>query len=61
MGAAALRALGESELDVQDAIDDIRQRDANRLSEQVQGDFMSGREQLHVQPVPEPLSRQQGS
>lgn len=61
MGAAALRALGESELDVQDAIDDIRQRDANRLSEQVQGDFMSGREQLHVQPVPEPLSRQHGS
>jgi len=55
MGEEGLRALGYAEADIADAIDDIRQRDAARLSEQVQGDVMSGREQLHLGIVPEPL------
>lgn len=56
MGAEGLRALGFAELDVDEAIEDTRQRDNARLSEQVQGDFMSGRDHLHVRPVPEPFS-----
>ncbi|MBX5173372.1 potassium transporter [Rhizobium sp. NZLR1b] len=57
MGAEGLRALGYAELDVQEAAEDVRQRDNERLSEQVQGHAMSGRSRLHVQPVPEPLSK----
>lgn len=56
MGAEGLRALGYAEIDVEEAAEDIRQRDTERLSEQVQGDFMSGRDKLHLQPIPEPLS-----
>ena len=56
MGAEGLRALGYAELDVEEAAEDVRQRDNERLSEQVQGDLMSGRDHLHVRPVPEPLS-----
>jgi glutathione-regulated potassium-efflux system protein KefB len=57
MGAEGLRALGYAEVDVEEATEDIRQRDAERLSEQVQGNVMSGRDRLHFQPIPEPLSR----
>lgn len=57
MGAAGLRALGYAEIDIAETAEDIRQRDAERLSEQVQGDAMSGRDRLHLQPVPEPLGR----
>ena len=56
MGAEGLRALGYAELDIEEADEDIRRRDTERLSEQVQGDFMSGRDRLHFQAVPEPLS-----
>lgn len=56
MGAEGLRALGYAELDVEEAAEDVRQRDKDRLSEQVQGNAMSGRDRLHVRPVPEPLS-----
>lgn len=56
MGAEGLRVAGFADLDVADAIEDIRQRDADRLSEQVQGDIMSGRDRLHLPPIPEPLS-----
>lgn len=56
MGAAGLRALGFAEVDIEEAVEDIRERDARRLSEQVQGDIMSGRERLLVAPVPEPLT-----
>ncbi|MCF3933792.1 monovalent cation:proton antiporter-2 (CPA2) family protein [Acuticoccus sp. M5D2P5] len=56
MGAQGLRAIGYAEVDVEEASEDIRQRDAERLSEQVQGSVMSGRDRLHLQPVPEPLS-----
>lgn len=55
MGAEGLRALGFAELEVEEAVADIRQRDTERLSEQVQGDIMSGQDRLHTQPVPEPL------
>lgn len=55
MGAEGLRALGHADVDIEAAVDDIRRRDNGRLSEQVQGDIMAGRDRLHVQPVPEPL------
>lgn len=55
MGAEGLRALGFTEVDVEEASEDIRLRDTERLSEQVQGDIMSGRDRLFTQPVPEPL------
>ncbi|MGY8527380.1 monovalent cation:proton antiporter-2 (CPA2) family protein [Paracidovorax citrulli] len=61
MGAQGLRALGYAELDIEEAAEDIRQRDAERLSEQVQGDIMSGRDRLHLQPIPEPLTKPAGS
>ena len=52
----SLRALGFAEVDVEQAAQDIRQRDAARLCEQVQGDHMYGKDRLHTQPVPEPLT-----
>jgi glutathione-regulated potassium-efflux system protein KefB len=61
MGAEGLRVLGYAELDVEEAAEDVRQRDNERLSEQVQGDAMSGRDRLHTRPVPEPLSAVQAS
>jgi glutathione-regulated potassium-efflux system protein KefB len=57
MGAEGLRALGYAELDVEEAAEDVRQRDNARLSEQVQGNAMSGLGRLHGQPVPEPFSK----
>ncbi|GLK71552.1 transporter [Ancylobacter dichloromethanicus] len=57
MGAEGLRVLGFAEAEVEEAAEDIRQRDAGRLSEQVQGDLMSGRDRLLTQPIPEPLVR----
>jgi glutathione-regulated potassium-efflux system protein KefB len=56
MGAEGLRALGYAEVDVEEATGDIRKRDNERLSEQVQGDVMSGRDRLHLQLIPEPLT-----
>lgn len=55
MGAEGLRALGFAEIDVEETARDIRRRDVERLSEQVQGDIMSGLDRMHTQPVPEPL------
>lgn len=55
MGAEGLRALGFPEIEVEEAAADIRQRDTERLSEQVQGDIMSGQDRLHTQPIPEPF------
>ncbi|GAB3046325.1 monovalent cation:proton antiporter-2 (CPA2) family protein [Stenotrophomonas tumulicola] len=46
MGAEGLRALGYAEVDIEEAAGDIRQRDGERLSEQVQGDAMSGRDRM---------------
>ncbi|QGL96399.1 potassium transporter [Stenotrophomonas maltophilia] len=56
MGVEGLRALGHAEVDIEAAAEDIRRRDVERLSEQVQGDSMSGQDQLLLHPVPEPLS-----
>lgn len=57
MGAHGLRALSCSEDGIEEAVEDIRKRDAERLTLQVQGDFMSGRDMLHVNRVePEPLN-----
>lgn len=55
MGAQALRSLGFAEADVTEAEEDIRRRDAERLSEQIQGDVFSGSDRLIIQPIPEPL------
>jgi glutathione-regulated potassium-efflux system protein KefB len=57
MGTAVLRALGFPEYDIDEAAEDVRQRDVERLSEQVQGDDMSGSGHLHIKPRPEPLTR----
>jgi len=57
MGAEGMRALGYSEADVIDAADEIRQRDAERLSEQVQGGLKSGGDRLQLSVVPEPLRK----
>ncbi|MFC3125543.1 monovalent cation:proton antiporter-2 (CPA2) family protein [Pseudoroseomonas globiformis] len=55
MGAEGLRALGYTAAEVQEISADIRRRDEERLSEQVQGDAMSGRDRLLLHPAPEPL------
>ena len=57
MGAEGLRALGFADVDIEETAADIRQRDNERLSEQVQGDIMSGLDRMHTQPVPEPLGK----
>lgn len=56
MGAEGLRALGFSEAAVAEAASDIRQRDAERLAEQIHGDELSGRDRLHLPVIPQPLS-----
>jgi glutathione-regulated potassium-efflux system protein KefB len=56
MGAEGLRILGFAEGDVEEVAEGIRRRDTERLSEQVQGDDMSGGDHLLLQPVPEPLT-----
>jgi glutathione-regulated potassium-efflux system protein KefB len=56
MGAEGLRALGFAEAEIIEAGEDIRRRDEERLAEQVQGNAMSGRDHLLLQPVPEPLT-----
>ncbi len=56
MGAEGLRRLGCAEDAVREALDDIRRLDAQRLTEQVQGDIMSGRDRLLTAPEPEPLT-----
>ncbi|GGY51004.1 monovalent cation:proton antiporter-2 (CPA2) family protein [Pseudoduganella albidiflava] len=55
MGAEGLRALGYAQTDVEEAANDIRRRDAERLSEQVQGTPMSGLDRIHFPVIPEPL------
>jgi glutathione-regulated potassium-efflux system protein KefB len=60
MGAEGLRALGFAEVEIEDAIADTRRRDAERLAEQVQGDAMSGRDRLLLQPLPEMQSGTSG-
>jgi glutathione-regulated potassium-efflux system protein KefB len=55
MGAEGLRVLGFAEADITEADEDIRRRDAERLSEQTQGDPFSGSDRLILQPIPEPL------
>lgn len=54
MSAEGLRALGFAEVEIEEAVADTRRRDAERLDEQVQGDAMSGRDRLLLQPQPEP-------
>jgi glutathione-regulated potassium-efflux system protein KefB len=60
MGAEGLRTLGFADVDIEEAAEDIRRRDTERLVEQVQGNAMSGSDRLLLQPVPEPLSGTSG-
>lgn len=55
MGAEGLRGLGCAEALITEALEDTRQRDNQRLIEQVQGNIMSGRDKMLTAPVPEPL------
>lgn len=55
LGSEGLRALGFAEIDVEEAAQDIRQRDTDRLAQQIQGNMMSGKDHLITQPIPEPL------
>ena len=55
MGEESLRALGCAEETITETSEDMRRRDRERLIEQVQGDIMSGRDRMLVNPVPEPL------
>ena len=57
MGAQGLRALGYGAAEVDEASSDIRRRDAERLSEQVQGDAMSGQDRLYLRVIPQPLRK----
>jgi glutathione-regulated potassium-efflux system protein KefB len=52
MGAEGLRALGFAQAEIDDTAEDIRRRDEERLSEQVQGDVMSGSDRLLLPPGP---------
>ncbi|WP_211246231.1 cation:proton antiporter [Cereibacter changlensis] len=54
-GGAGLRSLGMTAFDVAEVEEDIRRRDIERLEAQAQGNLMSGRDSLHVEPRPEPL------
>ena len=56
MGSEGLRRLGWDEATVAEALEDVRRRDMQRLTEQVQGDIMSGRDKMLLAPVPEPLT-----
>lgn len=55
MGAEGLRQLGSAETEAQESLEDIRQRDYQRLTEQIQGGMTAGRNHMY-QPDPEPLS-----
>mgnify|MGYP000900573697 CR=1 FL=1 len=60
MGHAALVGLGYSKQDADEAIADVRRRDAERLALQVAGDITSGRSLFRKNvptPEPEPLSK----
>ncbi|MEO1019720.1 MAG: cation:proton antiporter [Pseudomonadota bacterium] len=57
MGQNVLTALGVSTADASQTIEDIRERDQDRLNQQIDGNIRSGMERLHVAPVsPEPLT-----
>lgn len=57
MGAALLEGLGHSRSDAELIIKDVRERDRNRLAEQIKDGLTAGRHHLHSTPVPEPLTK----
>ncbi len=55
-GSETLRALGFDSQEVEDTIEDVRRRDADRLALQQSGDILAGTDLMHGEPVePEPL------
>ncbi len=55
--AAALIAMGLPDEEAREVVQDVRNRDLERLELQLAGDFFSGRELLHGnQPIPQPLT-----
>jgi glutathione-regulated potassium-efflux system protein KefB len=57
MGRAALMELGVPPEEVEDIIDDVRRRDEERLQLQIAGGLTAGRDLVHSEPVPTPLTR----
>ncbi len=55
LGRNLLEGLGHSREDAQLIVDDVRQRDLERLEIQMKDGIYAGREKLHSKPVPEPL------
>ena len=55
MGAEGLRRLGWDEASLAETREDVRRLDAQRLTEQVQGDIMSGSDRMLTAPAPHPL------
>jgi len=59
-GAATLGKLGVSDTEVEDVIEDVRRRDAQRLELQIAGDLQSGRKLMKgniPEPIPTPLAQ----
>ena len=58
MGRQALMLMGQSEQAADTIVDDVRQRDRDRLEQQAEGDMAAGRDRLYgIDVVPEPLER----
>ena len=58
MGRQPLMLLGRSEQAADAVVDDVRQRDRDRLEQQAEGDITAGRDRLYgIDVVPEPLER----
>ncbi|MEM9676551.1 MAG: monovalent cation:proton antiporter-2 (CPA2) family protein [Pseudomonadota bacterium] len=55
MGEALLLGLGQDAKDAKLIVEDVRNRDQERLNLQRREGLMAGRETLHTKPVPEPL------
>ncbi len=57
MGEHVLMGLGTTPERAASVVEDVRERDRDRLRQQAEGDLTSGLDRLHTQPVrPEPLS-----
>jgi CPA2 family monovalent cation:H+ antiporter-2 len=55
-GSETLRGLGFDSQEVEDTLEDVRRRDADRLALQLSGDILAGQDLMHTEPVePEPL------
>jgi CPA2 family monovalent cation:H+ antiporter-2 len=56
-GKQTLEALGMDDVGSDMILEDVRQRDAERLSMQIAQGLAAGNDRLHTRPVPEPLTK----